>query len=170
MGSHGSPAGPEPTGGGSAKIIPDLIDTTTGDTLSHELRLAVKPESGRGGKVDGAWWPWSTDPAAEFPPLIAALGVHDPVRRVAYHLRTWQRTATRMAVDGVAVRLEGFPFTHPDTVNLIRADRTRIRLVVVPPGTPGGVALAVLHDASTSDSATTVEEILAGNGLSSGRR
>ncbi|MEU4804244.1 DUF5994 family protein [Actinosynnema sp. NPDC023587] len=149
-------------------MTPDPLDTTDA-ARSHEPRLAVKLESDRGGKVDGAWWPWSTDPAAEFPPLIAAMGVADPVLRVAYHLRTWQRAARRITVGDFAVRLEGFPSTHPDTVNLIRADHSRIRLLVIPPRTSVEVAHAVLRAASTSNRTTTVEQIMADNAVASGR-
>ncbi|WP_237773871.1 DUF5994 family protein [Actinosynnema sp. ALI-1.44] len=36
------------------------------------------------GNVDGAWWPWSTDPAMEFPALVMALSSWvGPARHVA---------------------------------------------------------------------------------------
>ncbi len=146
-------------------MISDLIGTTTDVITPHEPRLTMKPDAELGGLVDGAWWPRSTDPGAEFPPLIAALESYGPIRRVSYHLDAWPGAGRRLTVGDQVVRMEGFHSAQPDTVTLIRSDHSRIRLVVVPPGTPGGAARAVLRSASTSNATTTVEELLTGNGV-----
>uniref|UniRef100_UPI0031D4CA04 DUF5994 family protein n=1 Tax=Saccharothrix mutabilis TaxID=33921 RepID=UPI0031D4CA04 len=83
------------------------------------------------------------------PALIAELG--GGIRRVSHHLASWDRTGRTLDVGGTAVRMEGFHSIQPDTVTLVGSDHTRIRLLVVPPGTPGGVARAVLRSAATSN-------------------
>ncbi|MBY8850259.1 DUF5994 family protein [Saccharothrix sp. MB29] len=150
-------------------MISDRLGTTPGDRAEHRPRLAMKPDAARGGLLDGAWWPRSTDPAAEFPALVAALGGGGPIRRVSYHLGTWERAERGLDVGGAVVRTEGFHTTQPDTVTLIRADYTRVRLLVVPPGTTDDVAHAVLRATATSGPTATVEEIMAGNGLVAGQ-
>lgn len=128
----------------------------------------MKPDAAVGGAVDGAWWPRSTDPVAEFPPLVTAMDARGAIRRVSYHLDTWDRTDRKLDVGDLVVRMEGFRATQPDTVSLIRQDYTRIRLLVVPPGTPEGVAHAVLRATATAAATTTVEEILTHNGVATG--
>ncbi|GAA3465160.1 hypothetical protein GCM10018963_71730 [Saccharothrix longispora] len=150
-------------------MISDRLRTTPDARAEHRPRLAMKPGSARGGLLDGAWWPRSTEPAAEFPALVAALGGDGPIRRASYHLGTWERAERRLDVGGAVVRMEGFHATQPDTVTLIRSDYSRVRLLVVPPGTTGGVARAVLRSTATSGPTATVEEIMAGNGLVAGR-
>lgn len=139
--------------------------TTAHEPTARTPRLAMKPVAARGGPVDGAWWPGSTDPAVEFPALVEALAAHGAVRGISYHLNTWDRTGRTLTVGDAVVRLEGFHATQPDTVTLIWSDYTRTRLLVVPPLTPGGVARAVLRATSTSAASTPVEEILLGNGV-----
>ncbi|WP_309112689.1 DUF5994 family protein, partial [Saccharothrix sp.] len=113
-------------------------------------RLTMKPLAARGGAVDGAWWPRSTDAMTEFPALIAELGADGGIRRVSYHLASWDLPDRTLEVGEVVVRMEGFHSIQPDTVTLVNSDYTRIRLLVVPPGTPGGVARAVLRSAATA--------------------
>lgn len=38
----------------------------------HEVRSRMKPHTVTRGHVDGAWWPRSHDPTAEFPELVPA--------------------------------------------------------------------------------------------------
>ncbi|WP_143219049.1 DUF5994 family protein [Actinokineospora bangkokensis] len=138
---------------------------TTADPAGTRARLVVKPVSERGGSVDGAWWPRSTDPAAEFPGLVAALDVEGGVRAISYHLRTWDRTERVLLLDSGAVTLNGYHNTQPDTVTVLLDDHHRLRLLVVPPPTPAGLANAVLRATATCDRAATVQDILAGNGI-----
>ncbi len=46
------------------------------------------------------------------------------------------------------MRVAGFRHAASDSVALLRANRSRIRLVVIPPGTAEDEARAVLRDAS----------------------
>lgn len=138
------------------------------ETTQRTLRLSMKPKGYSGGAVDGAWWPRSANPMTEFPPLLAVLGADGQVRRVSYHLDSWERADRKLEAGDITVRMEGFHSIQPDTVTLVNSDYTRIRLLVVPPGTPGGVARAVLRSTATSNATATVEDILSSNGATSG--
>ena len=136
------------------------------DHRDHSLRLRMKPTGAVLKPVAGGWWPWSDNPAAEFPALIAALGAWvGPVNRVSYHLDTWGAVAGKAPVDGRMVRFEGFRSIDPHTVVVIGSDRRRVSLLVVPPAIPAGVARAVLRSVADRDSTASVADILAANGV-----
>lgn len=155
-------------------MISDLLSTNDYANLQrtkHELRLKVKPSTAARGSVDGGWWPWSTDPAAEFPALVMALSSWvGPARNIDYHPGDWDPAERTLIVEGWAVRLEALPVVQANTVVLTGSGLKQIRLLVVPPTTPGGVARAVLRSASRSDTVATVEDILASNGVSLDKR
>ncbi|ONI81412.1 hypothetical protein ALI144C_18910 [Actinosynnema sp. ALI-1.44] len=132
----------------------------------RELRLKIKPITAARSGVDGAWWPWSTAPAAEFPALIMALSSWvGPVRRLAYRPGDWQPTEPTMTVEGWLVRLEAPHTVAANTVVLVGQDLRELCLVVVPSSTPGGAARAALHSASSSDTVATATDILFSNGV-----
>jgi hypothetical protein len=151
-------------------LTSDLLGTNDYAHLQpqqRDLRLNIKPSTAAVGHVDGGWWPWSTDPAAEFPALITAVASWiGPPQRVAYYPDTWTLAERTMIVGGRAVRVERSHVMRPHTVFLTGPNRKQIRLLVVPPTTPGGVARAVLRSASRWDTVATVAEILASNGVS----
>jgi len=143
-------------------------DASAGKTESvrAEVRLRMKPHAAARGYVDGAWWPRSHDPAREFPGLVLAMSSWvGPVRRVAYHVDDWDRTRRELTVEGWSVTLVGYPTLEANTVVVTGSNQRRMMLLVVPPGTPGGVARAVLRSAAGPDTVASVEEILASNGV-----
>jgi len=155
-------------------MISDLHDHNDIATLPRtkpELRLKIKPSTAARGIIDGAWWPRSTDPAAEFPALVMALSSWvGPARHMAYHPDDWAPATSTLIVENWAVHLEGSQAVQPNTVVVTGPNLKQLRLLVVPPATPGGVARAVLRSASRSDTVATVGEILASNGVSLGER
>lgn len=147
-------------------MIPNQPGPSTDSTTGRACRWTMKSPTAAPGLVDGGWWPWSTDPANEFPPLItamAALGMR--VLRVSYHLGTWAPTGRLLTVGDTDVRLEGFRTTQPHTVTMIGPGRARTRLLVIPPATPGGAARAALRAAADVDSTTTAEDVLRWNNV-----
>ena len=149
-------------------ISDQLSPTSTAPTerRDHALRLRMKPAAVARGSVAGAWWPWSDDPAAEFPALITALGAWvGPVNRVSYHLGSWAPVARKAPVGGRMVRFEGFHSIDPHTVVVIGSDYRRVSLLVVPPGIPAGAARAALSSAADPDSTANAADILASNGV-----
>jgi len=144
-------------------------DTNAGpaEPVPDDVRLLMKPNTAAvRGYVDGAWWPRSNDPAAEFPGLVLAMSSWvGPVGRVAYHLGDWDKTRRQLTVEGWSVTLVGFPTLDANTVVVTGSNQRRMILLVVPPDTPGAVARAVLRSAAGSDTVASVEEILASNGV-----
>jgi hypothetical protein len=140
--------------------------TAPADRRGRELRLRMKPAGAVHGPISGGWWPWSDDPAAEFPELVAALAEWvGPVNRISYHLDTWGAVARKTPVGGRVVRFEGFRSIDPHTVVVIGADHRRVNLLVVPPGVPAGAARATLRSAADRDSTASVADVLAANGV-----
>jgi hypothetical protein len=106
------------------------------DPARREVRLWMKPADAAPGHVQGAWWPQSTDPAAEFPALVAVLTSSlGPISRMGYNLDAWNTIARKMTVQDRVVRIEGFRTMQPNTVTLTGQNRRRISLLVVPPDT-----------------------------------
>jgi hypothetical protein len=135
-------------------------------TTHGEPRLEMKPAGAATGYVDGGWWPWSTDPAGEFPGLIGALHGHvGHVSRVAYNLDFWAPVHRKLTVDGRVVRCEGFRTMNAHTVTAIGVDSRRVTVLVVPPDTPDDIAHAALRTAADQDNTATVEDILAGEAI-----
>ena len=141
------------------------------EPVRAEVRLRMKPNTAARGHVDGAWWPRSHDPAAEFPGLILALSSWvGPIRRVTYHLHDWDSTRRELTVEGWAVTLVGLSTLDANTVVVTGSNQRRMMLLVVPPGTPGGAARAVLRSAAGPDTVDSVEMILASNGVRTTRQ
>jgi hypothetical protein len=140
------------------------LNAPPADTAAHVLRLRMKPDNASTGSVDGGWWPWSNDPAEEFPALVEELTARlGQISRIGYNLDAWIKTPRKLTVGRIVVRLEGFHTMQPDTVTLTGLNRSRVSLLVVPASTAGGAARSALRSASMPDSTATVEEILASN-------
>lgn len=150
-----------------AAVTPDP-DTSAGEAepARAEVRLRIKPNTAARGYVDGAWWPRSHDPAAEFPGLVLAMSSWiGPIRRVTYHLDNWDKTTRELTVESWTVKLVGLPTLDANTVVVTGSNQRRMMLLVVPPGTPDGAARAVLRSAAAPDTVDSVEVILASNGV-----
>jgi hypothetical protein len=153
-----------------AEPISDPGAGSTGPARA-EVRLRLKPHTAARGQVDGAWWPRSHVPAAEFPGLVLAMSSSvGPVRQVAYHLDDWDSTTHQLIVEGWSVELADAPTLEANTVVVTGSDERRMILLVVPPGTPGGVARAVLRSTATAGTVASAEDILASNGVPLGGR
>lgn len=121
------------------------------------LRLRVKPDAGTGW-VDGAWWPRTTDLAAEAPALVEALSDRlGSVETVTYHLGSWQPAAHRLTVGRARVRLAGYRWQNRHTIDLIGPAR-RLTLLVVPPQTDPEKADRAL--AASLDQVRPADELL----------
>ncbi|WP_374192304.1 DUF5994 family protein [Streptomyces griseoaurantiacus] len=87
----------------------------------------------RRGVLDGAWWPYSRDIAAELPALISALTEYlGPVTRVGLDAGAWDALPTRLLDDDRVVHIDSFP-VGDDTVLVTRGDQDYFSLLVIPP-------------------------------------
>lgn len=138
--------------------------------VRSEVRLRVKPNTAARGHVDGAWWPRSHDPAAEFPGLILAMSSWvGPIRQVVYRLDDWHPTTPEMTVENWLVSLAGSSTLQANTVVVAGTDQRRMDLLVIPPHTPGDIARAVLRSTARPDAVGSVEDILASHGIDTTR-
>lgn len=125
------------------------------------LRLRLRPKALTTGYVDGAWWPRSRNLAAELPALLAVLAVRlGEIPRVSYNLTEWDTVPRQLAVDGIRVRLNGFWSRPAHTVDVVAADRRRLTLLLVPPGTDPSTAHQTMMRAAHRENTDTVEDLL----------
>lgn len=124
---------------GSADMmsVPRVTTISAAQKLLRPVRLMLKPEIGRQvlatGYLDGAWWPYSRDLAAEAPALAKALRVClGGVERISYSLGAWEPAVRTLHANGALLRLGGYHFQHADTVD-VQGRTHRITLLVVPP-------------------------------------
>ncbi|MEV4605020.1 DUF5994 family protein [Amycolatopsis sp. NPDC049253] len=128
--------------------------------------MRLKPTLSVTGFVDGAWWPRSTDLAAEVPELAAALAERiGPVWRVAFPSPAWTVTATRMVSRGMIIRLEGFRSQDRHIVHVTGSLMRRLTLLVVPAATTPAIVERAMSAAADRNDATRPEAILDGAGL-----
>ncbi|MFB4273672.1 DUF5994 family protein [Nonomuraea sp. MTCD27] len=115
--------------------------------VDSAARLTLHPLPNHRSVVDGAWWPRSSDAAAELPGLIAAADrLLDRVTlRIGVHGDAWQNIPPRVPARGRQVRIGWFRYTDPRVITLSFASGDPVVLLVIPPGTPAGAAEATLR-------------------------
>jgi hypothetical protein len=131
------------------------------DTNDVYVRLRLKPAAPDSGHVDGGWWPRSRDLTAELPSLLAAVTARvGSTERVSYHLGDWDPPGRRIDVGGsFAVRLSGFRFQQPDTIDMLGPQK-RITLLVIPPETSPQTADEALAAAAHPGNTDSVDTLL----------
>lgn len=130
------------------------------------LRLALKPKAALMGAVDGAWWPRTTNPLAEFPAMIVGVELRrGPVDRVAFSSIAWDDAPDRIVVDGSTVELEGFRSLDRRTVLLSGGNWHRMVLLVIPPRADERAAAAAIALAASGDNTDQAKQILVASGV-----
>ncbi|WP_431894367.1 DUF5994 family protein [Nonomuraea sp. bgisy101] len=138
-----------------------IVRTPLPPQRTPTARIHLEPTLTRDGRLDGAWWPRSTDPRLELPALVSALDtLLGPVLRVRLDLDAWDDVPADLLVDGRFLRVSGFPGTT-DTVRLIRGDQDGFELLVVPPDTAPPTAAAAMKTAARTGNTLSATEILA---------
>ena len=100
-----------------------------------QLRLRLDPEATRKTVLDGAWWPRTSDPAAELPALIEELGTaRGEITHALLHGPDWDEPhPRRMTAGGRAVRMGWFTAQPTGLLTMITDfGRDRYDLFVVP--------------------------------------
>lgn len=99
------------------------------------LRLYLAPESTLPRRIDGAWWPRTSDLAAELTQLFCGLPRGwGRIVRVLVNSTVWTGAPGRMLVCDRVVRLRGATTAHaPGTIVLMAPGHGRRDLLVVPP-------------------------------------
>ena len=129
-------------------------------------RLRLKEPDAAKGCFDGAWWPRSREPVAEFSALVAALADRSGrVDRIGFNPAAWDLAPARLAHGPDLVRLAGFFGLQPHTVVVIGPRLHHMTLLVIPPDTPPAAAERALSAASAADSTGAALEILRDSGV-----
>ena len=142
-----------------AEVLSETTVRPTGD-----LRLDLKPVGSTTGFVDGAWWPYSTELAAEIPALLEAItGRLGSIERVSYNLAGWATASRRVDAGGIRVRLDGFRTRPSDTIDVSGVSDHRVTLLVIPPTTDQSAARDIMRRVSTPGNCESTDSLL-GNG------
>ncbi|MGR6919956.1 DUF5994 family protein [[Actinomadura] parvosata] len=133
-------------------------------------RLSLNTVLDRRGTVDGAWWPRTRDAAAELPSLIAAVDqrLGRAVLRVGLHLGGWDHIPRRIPAPGRQVRVGWFRSADPHLITLSVAGTVPITLLVIPPPTATGQAMAALALAAAGTTGVRPADILHPTGSEEG--
>lgn len=161
---HEGPSAPESAG----------LGRTPSDVVSERepVRLELAPVLGLGA-VDGAWWPRSSDAAAELIPLLTALGPQTGrPTRVSLNATAWDPGPRMLRAAGHVVRLGWFSHMDPAVVTIAhlapevghggRRFQDRLRLLVIPPQTSPQQAQAVMSRAGSGTASGTPTDMLLG--------
>ncbi|MBV8785975.1 MAG: hypothetical protein JOZ00_04730 [Mycobacterium sp.] len=116
--------------------------------MEQANRLQLKPYRAVSEHIDGAWWPRSTNLAAELLGLVAALSDRlGQIVMVGYHRNDWHDTPPSAQIGGHAIELLGFTSDEPASVMLLSEYGRHITLHVIAPDTDEDVARQALDEA-----------------------
>jgi hypothetical protein len=136
--------------------------TTISSTLPSVPRLRMEPTRARRTRLDGGWWPRSTDPVAELPGLVLAIDQRrGPISRLILAAGGgWDSQPHRLGVAGRVLRVGYFVSQPANLLTAICVDGARVDLLVVPPDTAGSVAEAAMAIAASADNVVPAQLII----------
>ncbi|MYT32818.1 MULTISPECIES: DUF5994 family protein [unclassified Streptomyces] len=119
-------------------------------------RLAIAPHGEVTRRLDGAWWPHSTDLVAELPDLLAALPFDWPrITHATVNGSGWPALPGHILVAGHVVRLRRTTNRPgPDTLCLVSAGVGRWDLLILPPATPEPDAVRTMAEMARTGTPT----------------
>ena len=131
-----------------------------------DRRLRLKPPGAVKGCFDGAWWPRSREPVAEFSALVTALAVDSgPVDRIGFNPAMWDLPPGKLALESGFVELTGFFGLDRHTIVVIGPRIRRLTLLVVPPDADAPAAERALAAATAPDASGSAVLILTTSGI-----
>lgn len=130
--------------------------------VDSALRLSLHPVLDPRALVDGAWWPYSPDAAAELPGLIAAVDqrLGRTTLLVGVYRDAWRRIPRRIAARGRQVRVGSFRHADPHVVVLFFAAGEPVALLLIPPDAATGPAETTLARTARNTADLTADDIL----------
>jgi len=118
-------------------------DRTVDNQSEPRLRITNRLPSEH---IDGAWWPRSTDLAAELPTLLPMLSDRlGQIIAVGYRRNGWAEAPPEVDIAGHRVELRGFDSAEPPGVVVIGHDGRHLTLRVIPPATSEPAARQALE-------------------------
>ena len=146
--------------------MPPTTPAATVRAPDDAVRLRLDPQPSRTTVLDGAWWPRSTDAAAELPGLIEALGgLRGDITHVLFNTDDWDQPHPRRAAGRRSLRL-GWYTSQPAGLVTVMTDfgGDRFDLLVVPPDADAASAEAALTAAADGADRRHTPELLSGIG------
>lgn len=143
---------------------PGTDETYEAPGSAQPLRLSLIPVGSASARIDGAWWPYSRDLAAELPALTHELDVRwDRITRVTVNPTYWPVIPHKVQVNGHVVKVGWFKEEQdPHQLMLLSYRLGRWDLLVIPPQTPPATAAWLLSAAAdplrTSTGSQLMEE------------
>ncbi|WP_425550825.1 DUF5994 family protein [Actinoallomurus liliacearum] len=112
--------------------------------VDSSVRLRLDAVLAGRSPLDGAWWPYSHDAAAELPGLIAAVDqqLGRTTLRVCLHADAWDHIPRRIAARGRRIEVGRLHGTDPRLITLMFAGADAINLVTMPSDSTGGPVTA----------------------------
>lgn len=130
---------------------PVMIKTDLPET-ARPARVSFRKPVEKVGYIDGGWWPYSSDLAAELPALLHVLWSSGrDIVHISYNLDHWDVSPRRLRIDGRRVRLAGFHGQNPLTVFVSDSRHTdTAELLLISSDTEPSVAKRALELACAS--------------------
>ena len=144
----------------SAELVNHLVDPSRAD---GPLRLRLAPSPHGRGALDGGWWPYSRDLAAEAMDLVDHFPEwFDRIYRVTYSTPDWDHVSQRrIRADKVFVTFGSFPRDDTHLVLLTSVAGTQpLQLLVVPPTWNAHAAHRAMRTAASPTNARSATKIL----------
>ena len=139
------------------------MTATTNRPKQSAVRLKLDGGSSRKAALDGAWWPRTTDVAAELPPLLEALrGLRGEITHVLLGATEWDLPHPRRLGKGPTAARLGWYTAQPAGLVTIMTEfgQDRFDLLVVPPDATSDAAEAALSAAADADDQEGAAELL----------
>ncbi|NYJ01840.1 hypothetical protein HNR19_002538 [Nocardioides thalensis] len=100
-------------------------------TAPRPLRIRLNPR--QGDTLDGGWWPYTRDFAAEFARLVDEFpSEHGRIYRGLYSRPDWDDHPRRVPVGRGRVKVGSFPADDTHVIHLTTSNRVVLCLLVVP--------------------------------------
>jgi hypothetical protein len=122
----------------------------------------MAPRVVHANRIDGAWWPRSTDLMTELPPLLQALTKRlGRIRGVLLNQQEWAATPVNWTPEGNhRVRIGWYGQQEAHMAVVIGDSAKRVDLLVIPPGTDTASAAAAIALASAVGNALSGPDAL----------
>lgn len=138
------------------------MTTSQAPAPTPPLRLRLRLSGVAGGHLDGAWWPYSRDLAAELRILVD----HFPetsghIDRVVFSRPDWDTRPRKVQVGRGVIKTGSFPSDDTHVLVLGLSTRRQLELLVVPPGTDAETAEELMAAAASPTNSSTGSELLA---------
>ena len=135
-------------------------ESNSGSESRGPIRLTLRSTSGP-DRLDGGWWPYSRDLAAELPDLVRAFPAsRGRIVRALFSRPDWDSAPRRIPLSERVLKVGSFPGDDTHVIVIQTSNRESITLLVIPPSFSAGQGAEALLAASTPGNTHHGEEVL----------